>query len=231
MTKAATRWPGRRPGGCSGRDVLPRLLLGLLLLAGPEAARSAGPTDPPGGRLRVGDSGFELDVEDQHGDRIVYPLPSERLNPDGSAPVTLVVWADRRGADARTGWTEALRGRYPEQLERETRPGLVVLPVAHLPDVPGLLRGFIVRRYFADRPPTGLDWERTVAEQLGLEPSVPNLAVLAPDGRLVTRLSGPATEDTRRRLFRTLDPLLYPDRSDPESLRRWLDAEPEVPWP
>lgn len=158
-----------------------------------------------------------LEVEDQRGGRIVYPLPQELLEPDGSAPVTLVVWAGRRGADARRGWTEALRSRYPEPLGRETRPGLVVLPVAHLPAVPGPLRRLILRRYFDDRPPTGLDWQRTVAEQLGFDPSTTNLALLAPDGRLVARLSGDPSEANRQRLFRVLDPLLDPRSPDPDA--------------
>lgn len=204
---------GFRPlGGRRGR-VLPWLLLGLLA-AGDVRAAEEGPTS---GRLTPGDRGFELDVEDQRGGRIVYPLPEELLEPDGSSPVTLVVWAGRRGADARRGWTEVLRERYPEPLGRETRPGLMVLPVAHLPAVPGPLRRLILRRYFDDRPPTGLDWERTVAEQLGFDPSTTNLAVLAPDGRLVARLSGDATETNRQRLFRVLDPLLDPSSPDPDA--------------
>lgn len=154
------------------------------------------------------DAGFRLDLEDQHGGRVVYPLSEERLNADGSAPVVLVVWAGRRGASGRKGWTEALRGRYAAQLDRQALPGLVVLPVAELPKVPGPIRALIRNRYFDDRPPTGLDWGQTVGEQLGFEPDVPNLAVLAPDGTLAARLSGEATEDNRQTLFEALDPLL-----------------------
>lgn len=212
---------------------LPWFLVGLLGIAVAAPTRTLQAPDPgsPPGLLTPGDRGFELELEDQYGDRVVYPLPENRLNPDGSAPVTLVVWAGRRGAEARRGWTRALRERYAASLDRESRPGLVVLPVAHLPEVPGLLRGFILRRHFDDRPPVGLDWDRAVARQLGFEPSTPNLAVLDPEGRLAARLSGDPTEANRRRLFQVLDPLLGPASPDPETLRRWLRGWPGVPWP
>lgn len=197
----------------------------------PSQSLQAPGSDSTPHRLALGDTGFELELEDQYGGRVAYPLPAERLNPDGSAPVTLVVWAGRRGADARRGWTEALRDRYPEPLDRESLPGLIVLPVAHLPDVPGFLRGFILRRHFEDRPPTGLDWDHIVSRQLGFESATTNLAVLAPDGRLAARLSGDPTEANRQRLFQVLDPLLSPPSSDPEALRRWLQRWPGVPWP
>jgi len=184
---------------------------GLLDAQAPEA--------PPRERLTLGDTGFRLDLEDQHGETVTYPLPAKLLDADGSPPVVLVIWADRRGADGRQGWKEALRNRYPEALDRARQPGLVVLPVAHLPDVPGPVRALIRNRFFDDRPPTALDWKKTVARQLGHEPHVPNLAVLAPDGALAARLSGEATEDNRRALFRVLDALLTADRegSDRES--------------
>ena len=213
--------------------LIPWLLVGLLgvTAAAPSQILQAAGPDPTSGLLRPGDRGFEVELEDQYGDRVVYPLPEERLNLDGSAPVTLVVWAGRGGADARRGWIRSLRARYAEALDRESRPGLVVLAVAHLPDVPGLLRGFILRRHFEDRPPVGLDWDQTVARQLGFEPSTTNLAVLDPEGRLAARLSGDPTEPNQRRLFRVLDPLLSPASPDPETIRRWLRWWSGVPWP
>jgi len=182
------------------------LLLGLaspaLVYAAEDSSRS--------GPLSVGETGFELDIEDQHGNPVTYPLPEEGLDPDGSSPVVLVVWADRRGADARRGWADALRERYAAHLDRTTEPGLVVLAVAHLPDVPGPIRALIRRRVFNDRRPTGLDWKKQTAAQLGFEPGVPNLALFASDGTLTARLSGEPTEANRQALFAALDRLLQP---------------------
>lgn len=192
----------------------------LVALLGAFASLALALARPPGepassGRLAVGDKGFELDIEDQHGNRVTYPLPEERLDPDGSAPVVLVVWADRRGADARRGWADALRERYAAHLDRTVLPSLVVLPVAHLPNVPGPIRALIRKRTFGDRRPTGLDWQKRTAAQLGFEPGVPNLALFAPDGTLTARLSGEPTEANRRALFAALDRLLQPSEPDP----------------
>jgi hypothetical protein len=164
--------------------------------------------DPAAGALALGDRGFRMELADQHDEPVVYPLPRARLNPDGSPPVVLVVWAGRRGAEGRQAWAQALRSRYGEQLDRRASPGLVVLPVAHLGGVPAPLRGLVRSRYFSDRPPVALDWQGETADQLGFVPRVPNLAVLAPDGTLTARLAGNPEPQVRDELFAALDRLL-----------------------
>lgn len=147
---------------------------------------------------------FHLDLQDQYGDPFRYPLQTEA----GSAsPVTLLVTADRKGADDRRAWAEAIRDRYGEALDASP-PELVVLPVAHLAGVPKLFRGMIVDRFLDGDKPTGLDWQGQVEAQLGLEEGTPNLAVFDAEGKLVAQATGPPDEETRSRIFATLDDLL-----------------------
>lgn len=187
------------------------------------AAMAAQPGNPQaraetGGLLRAGDRGLAFELEDQRGGAVVYPLDARDGEGRGEGPVVLVVWADRKGAKARGGWAEALRERYGERsavgggIPPEAEPPeLVILPVAHLEAVPAPLRPLVRRRVFGDRErPVALDWKGEVAAQLGLEPGVPNLAVLDGDGRLVAKLAGEPTPERQAELFAVVDPLLGP---------------------
>lgn len=212
------------------RPLLPALWLAACVACGAggggveAAAMAAQPTArearaETGELLRPGERGLAFELEDQRGGAVVYPLAAPDGVGRGQEPVVLVVWADRKGAKARGGWAEALRERYgarsavgggggalPPGAEP---PELVILPVAHLEAVPAPLRPLVRRRVFGDRErPVALDWKGEVAAQLGLEPGVPNLAVLDRDGRVVAKLAGEPTPERRAELFAVVDPLL-----------------------
>jgi hypothetical protein len=149
-----------------------------------------------------------LDLVDQYGEPIAYPLP------DGDADsVVLIAASDRRGAEANRQWAERLADRYGRHIEGRQSPRLVILPVAHLNGVPGFMRGF-VRSFFRGKNPEGetlipigLDWRGDVERQLGLEPGVPNVTVLDPSGRVVEQRAGDV-EEVGGPIFEALDRLL-----------------------
>lgn len=175
-------------------------LVGAPALPTPEPAENPQPAEP----IEVGQRGFTLDLEDQYGDPFRFPLDVE-----GPPPVTLLVAADRRGADDRRAWAKVLRERYGEEIDA-TPPELLILPVAHLGGVPKMFRGMVVGKFFKGEKPTGLDWQGQVEAQLGLEKGTPNLAVLDRDGRLVIQTTGPPDAEIRDRVFGALDELLSP---------------------
>lgn len=154
---------------------------------------------------------FSLSLTDQYGRRVQFPPPAAEETPER---VTLVVVADREGAEENRSWAAALAQRYEAHLEGRATPHLVVLPVAHLAGVPAFLRG-IVRRQFEkpesngdSLPAIGLDWRGEVKKQLGLERGVPNLAVFDSAGTLRLQSAGTA-EDAGNEVFTLLDRLLH----------------------
>lgn len=180
------------------------LLIAVTLAAGPH-------------RLHGDDLGVEigsdlfLDLADQYGGRVQYPPPVESR--DSGAVVTLVVTADREGAPENRNWAAELALRYGSHIEGTAAPRLSIVPVAHLAGVPRLLRGLVKRGFTkaepsgAPLPPIGLDWRGDVRRQIGLDPGVPNLAVLDTDGDLRLRCSG-SVERAGGEVFRLLDQLL-----------------------
>lgn len=181
----------------------------LVLLAWAPVTPAQEPAENPE-PIEVGQRGFTLDLEDQYGDPFRFPVQARQAREetaDGPPPVTLLVTADRRGADDRRAWAEELRERYGEQIAAAP-PELVVLPVAHLGGVPKIFRGRIVDTFFQGEKPTGLDWQGQVEAQLGLEKGTPNLAVFDREGTLVIQTTGPPNAETRDRVFSALDDLL-----------------------
>lgn len=171
------------------------------------------PIANPAGAEDLGDRlpvPFSLSLSDQYGGRVRFPAPEAGERTDR---VTLVVVADRVGAEENRSWAAELARRYEESLQGSSTPRLVILPVAHLEGVPAFLRG-IVRRRFA-KPESngdpllaiGLDWHGDAKQQLGLERGVPNLAVFDTDGTLRLRRAG-TVEDAGEEVFGLLDRLL-----------------------
>lgn len=163
--------------------------------------------------LAIGQKGFTLNLKDQYDKAFVYPLTGDLLNEDGGSPAVAVIIADKEGKDQASAWGKELQKAFAAQMDRKARPGLVVLPVAHLKGVPGLMRP-MVKGFFVAPPDapqhlaTGLDWYGEVDSQVAVSPGVANLLVLSPAGVLAYKTTGAATPDAQTKLFQAIKTVL-----------------------
>jgi hypothetical protein len=104
----------------------------------------------------------------------------------------LLVGAGRGGRAAGTAWVESLRALQGDGVGPAVLP---VVAVADLRGVPRLLRR-VVRGRFPDDRDRGvlLDWEGTLARQLGFDVQQCTIVVVGPSGRVHTRTTTAAVD-------------------------------------
>jgi hypothetical protein len=104
----------------------------------------------------------------------------------GSGSPRLVVMSDRDGARHAKPWVAALQ---------DMQPDVPLIEVAHLVQVPAMIRPF-VRRGFRGAEHVLLDWKGRVAARYGFTPAAVNVYFVDDTGRLIERVSGRVPGDT-----------------------------------
>jgi hypothetical protein len=142
-------------------------------------------------------------LEDQLGR--LHTLAFPRASP------TMLVIADRAGAEQINGWIAALKERYGQRI--------AYAGVADVRAVPGFLRGRI-RSKFKDQfaHPVMLDWSGRVVDAFGCAPSVANVFILDHSGTVRAQSTGPATPANLAAARAALDQVLA--TNPPASIRR-----------
>ena len=129
---------------------------------------------------------------------------------------TILAVADRRGSSQLEGWLEPLAERYEEQVH-----------IDGVADVRGVPRPFRwgVRQLFRQGSPAPilLDWEDTVCSALDYEKGAANLLVLAPEGRIVCRAHGEATDEAMAAVKEAVKALL---KDEPAALSDDQQGQP-----
>lgn len=180
------------------------VILSVLLSWGPLASAA---------QITPGQKGFSLNLKDQYDNPITFPLSGDDLDEDGKSPVVVVVVTDKDGKDSAEAWGKELLKQFSAQINQEVKPGLKILPVAHLKGVPVMMRA-MVKGFFVAPPDeprkvaTGLDWEGEVSSQFAVLPGQANLYVIDQQGVFRYRLSAGATAENKEKLFGVLKPLL-----------------------
>jgi len=119
--------------------------------------------------------------------------------------IVLLTIADRKGSEQIDGWVAALKTRYAGRVEMR---GL-----ADFTGVPSLWRSKVRKKFQEKRAyPVMLDWFGTNCAQFGFQPGVPNVLLIARDGMILERFSGPPGEAALKQAFEAMDATL--DRSD-----------------
>ena len=126
----------------------------------------------------------------------------------------LLVGAGRGGRTAGTAWVESLRALQGDSAGPAALP---VVAVADLRGVPRLLRR-VVRGRFPDDRSRGvlLDWEGTLARQLGFDVQQCTIVVVGPSGRVHARTTTAAVDvDGARALLRQAQALSATAMAEP----------------
>ena len=126
----------------------------------------------------------------------------------------LLVGAGRGGRTAGTAWVESLRMLQGDSVGPAALP---VVAVADLRGVPRLLRR-VVRGRFPDDRSRGvlLDWEGTLARQLGFDVQQCTIVVVGPTGRVHARTTTAAVDvDSARAILRQAQSLSATAMAEP----------------
>ena len=126
----------------------------------------------------------------------------------------LLVGAGRGGRTAGTAWVESLRALQGDSAGPATLP---VVAVADLRGVPRLLRR-VVRGRFPDDRGRGvlLDWEGTLARQLGFDVQQCTIVLVGPTGRVHARTTTAAVDlDSARAILRQAQALSSTAMAEP----------------
>jgi hypothetical protein len=126
----------------------------------------------------------------------------------------LLVGAGRGGRTAGTAWVESLRALQSDSAGPAALP---VVAVADLRGVPRLLRR-VVRGRFPDDRSQGvlLDWEGTLARQLGFDVQQCTIVVVGPSGRVHARTTTAAVDvDSARAILRRAQSLSATAMAEP----------------
>jgi len=146
----------------------------------------------------------EFSLSDQFDQRHTFKFP--RLK-----PIVLAV-ADKRGADEIESWTHPLAERFGDRIDL---PGL-----ADVSAVPRPLRGFVQGKFKkAIKHPVMLDWDGKVASGFHYTKGQANVYLIAPDGRVLHHLAGPADAAKLRDVGERIDALLSPAASPQANAR------------
>ena len=197
-----------------GRPLVHAIALALLLEV-PARTPARTPTDaptvvpslpaPPAVRAPEPDSLVAFRLSDQFG-RV-----QDAADLRGRA--YLLVGAGRGGRAAGTAWVESLRALQGDS----ARTALPVVAVADLRGVPRLLRR-VVRGRFPDERDRGvlLDWEGTLARQLGFDVQQCTIVLVGPSGRVHARTTTAAVDvDSARAILRRAQTLSATAMAEP----------------
>jgi hypothetical protein len=109
--------------------------------------------------------------------------------------------ADKKGSDQIEGWTHPLAERFGERIDI---PGL-----ADVSAVPRPLRGVVQSRFKkAIAHPVMLDWDGKVAGAFKYQKGQANVYLIAPDGRVLHHVAGPASAEKLAALSARIEALL-----------------------
>lgn len=129
-------------------------------------------------------------LKDQRDKYIEVNFPSDR-------PVVLI-FGDRKGSSQTAAWSEPIYKKYDGKI--------YVFGIASLSGVPSYARP-VVRRLIRSQTeyPVLLDWGGKVAGSLGYEKQNAMVVLVAKDGTLVSKRSGPATRSLLSALYGEID--------------------------
>lgn len=177
---------GDRGASSEGRVKIVALSL-MVCLPGAGRVIAAGGPKPPA------HAPASIELRDQ------YDAP-QRLTFPATNVVVLTI-ADKKGSEQIDGWVTALKARYAGRIE--------LRGLAEVSGVPSLLRGKVRRKFQETRTyPVMMDWSGGVCGQLGFQPGLANLLVIARDGTIHARVAGPAREPALKELSAALDAAL-----------------------
>ena len=160
-----------------------RLALGLALLLGFTIARPTASRGADTNHLAA----FVL--QDQFGTNHTVSFPRAR-------PLILLL-GDRRGSEEVDAWIAPLKQRWDGVAD--------LLGIADVSAAPRFLRNRIREALRKQRPhPLMLDFDGSVTDPLHCLPKTANLLVVAPDGRIVARESGPPDDSKFLRIGKAL---------------------------
>lgn len=114
-----------------------------------------------------------------------YDAP-QRLTFPATNVVVLTI-ADKKGSEQIHAWVAALKLRYAGRIE--------LRGLADVGAVPGFLRGKVRKKFQETLAyPVMMDWTGEVCGQFGFQPGLANVLVIAGDGSIHARISGPFLE-------------------------------------
>jgi hypothetical protein len=121
----------------------------------------------------------EFALKDQYGKVESYRFPKSQ--------VSILIFGDRKGSSQIEGWVRPLYERYQERVN--------IKGIAALSSVPALARG-VVTRIFKSKVKYSvlLDWTGNVAKSYSYEANQANVFVISPQGEILLRLNGEATQ-------------------------------------
>jgi predicted transcriptional regulator len=151
-------------------------------------------------QVKIGEAAGQLILADQ------YDHPFQLSDLRGFVAVLLV--GDRAGSNFIDVWSRAISARYKPQ----DYPQLKRVSAANLASVPGLLHGFVKKKFFSKDPthpasPVLLDWQGAIAHSFGFRDSVTNVYVIDRDGMMQYKGSGKGSGEELDSLFHVLDAL------------------------
>ena len=185
-------WEGERVGAVA------RALTALAFAAGLAAAG----VPPAGAKVVRGGAAataardaraMDFELRDQFGKALAYRFPKER--------VSVLTFGDRKGSTQIEGWVRPVFERYGDRVDLHG--------VAVLTSIPSLFHGYARRQFRKQvKYPVLLDFKGDVARGYGYEKDRANVIVIAPDGRVVLKLTGAATAAGLSRVYAEVDRLL-----------------------
>jgi len=152
-------------------------------------------------QVQVGQPAGPVALSDQ------YERPFQLSDLHGS--VAVLIDGDRTGSQFNEVWGRAVRSRYKGSGDQH----VAIVYVAHLASVPGLMRGFVRKKFLGkdSAHPAGrilLDWQGVVADRFGFHADLSNVYVIDRRGILRYKGSGKGSTTDLDPLFQLVDDVL-----------------------
>ena len=132
----------------------------------------------------------DFELTDQDAKPRAYRFPK--------AKITVMTVADHKGSDQLAPWIQPLHDRYEKRIEIDGVADVSMIPKPFHNMFREAFRKKLTRSVL-------LDWGGSVVKQFDYAKGVANLYVIDRTGRIVKRVSGPATEDALLALTREID--------------------------
>ncbi|HMP82518.1 MAG TPA: hypothetical protein PKA41_07395 [Verrucomicrobiota bacterium] len=135
-----------------------------------------------------------------------------------STNVTVVLIADRKGAEQIAGWIAPLKEQFGTNI--------AIRGIADVSGVPGLLRNAVRKRFQRDHPhPLMLDWTGETCAAFQHQRGVANAIVVDRDGLIRGRFTGAATDNNLNRTIALLSALISKRTDSSGESRAFLEEK------
>jgi len=132
-------------------------------------------------------------LSNQYKERVPQSFPRKMIS--------IFALADRKGSDQLEGWITPFYKRYEDRVD--------ICGVANMKGLPKMLRPML-RGIFKKsiEYPVMMDWTGSVCEALNYQAGVADIFVVDPNGAVIHRISGEATEEKMQVCYAVIDRLI-----------------------